>query len=281
MNKKAIVTGGSRGIGRGVALVLASEGYDVAFSYSTAEADAEATAREIREKYGTECYYTQASLEQRGAGKVFFDWAVERLGGLDVLVNNAGVTRCEPLQHMTEEILDYLIDLDFRNYVLMMSYASKYMIDHGIHGSIVNITSSRGEQAYPADGIYGGVKAGLNRAIKSFALDVCDYGIRINNVAPGATRVRGPEQVAPEYRDRVEGHWKNLSARIPMGRGGTPEDIGQAVAFLASDKASYITGITLRVDGGLILPGMPEGLPADMKPGEWRTPWNPPKKEGK
>ena len=270
MSKKAIVTGASRGIGRGIALALAADGYDVAISYATKEDEAAQVARIIREEYGRECHYTQASLDQRGVGRVFFDWAVEQLGGLDVLVNNAGVTRMEPLQKLTEEITDFMIDLDFRNYVLMMSYAARYMIDHGVRGSIVNITSSRGEQAYPGDGIYGGMKAALNRAIRSFAVDVCDYGIRINNVAPGAIRVRTKEQLEAEGRDPNNTFWDKLGPRIPLGRTGNPEDIGQAVAFLVSDKASYITGVTLRVDGGLILPGMPEWITPDMQPGQWR-----------
>ncbi len=281
MNRKAIVTGASRGIGRGIALALASEGYDVAFSYATKKEDAEATAREIRDKYGTECRYTQASLEKRGAGKAFFDWAVEQLGGLDVLVNNAGITRMEPVQDLSEEILDELISLDFRNYILMMSYACKHMIDHGTRGAVVNITSSRGEQAYPADGVYGGIKAGLNRAIRSFALDVCRYGIRINNVAPGAIRVRTREQLEAEGRNPNDTFWDRLGPRIPLGRTGLPEDIGRAVAFLVSERASYITGVTLRVDGGLILPGMPEWTTPDMEPGQWWQPAKPSEKGGK
>ena len=274
MSKKAIVTGASRGIGRGIALALAAEGYDIAFSYASHEEDARATAEMIAEKTGRRCVYQRAQLNERGAGKVFFDWAAEQLEGLDTLVNNAGATLFDPIQDLTEEKLDYLLDLDYRNYVLMMHYAARYMIDHGIHGSIVNITSSRGERAYPLDGVYGGMKAALNRSIQSFALDVCDYGIRINNVAPGAIRVRTDEQLIAEGRDPHNTFWDRLGPRIPLGRVGTPEDIGQAVAFLVSDRASYITGCTLRVDGGLILPGMPEVVTPDTEPGQWRPNFN-------
>jgi NAD(P)-dependent dehydrogenase (short-subunit alcohol dehydrogenase family) len=270
MVKKAIVTGGSRGIGRGIAITLASEGYDIAFSFNAHEEDALQTADLIRKKTGQQCFYQKAVLQERGAGAAFFDWAVEQLGGLDVLVNNAGVTLFDPIQDLDEEKLDMLLNLDLRNYLLMMHYASKYMIAHGTRGSIVNITSSRGEQAYPYDGVYGGIKAALNRSIRSFALDVCEYGIRINNVAPGAIRVRTDEQLAAQGIDPKNTFWDKLGPRIPAGRVGTPEDIGQAVAFLVSDRASYITGFTLRVDGGLILPGMPEVITPDMAPGQWR-----------
>lgn len=271
MNKKAIVTGASRGIGRGIALALAAEGYDLAISYATKREEADAVAVKIQENYGRQCFIYQAALNEHGEGRRLFDTAVADLGGLDLLVNNAGVTFFQELQAITEDTLDFLIDLDFRNYVLMMSYAAQYMIDHGTKGCIVNITSSRGEQAYPADGIYGGLKAGLNRAIKSFALDVSSYGIRVNNVAPGAIRIRTNEELLASGRLEMGAFWDELGHRIPLGRSGLPEDIGNMVAFLASDKASYITGFTVRVDGGLILPGMPELITEGLKPGEWRS----------
>ena len=291
MNKKAIITGGSRGIGKGIALKLAGEGYDLAISYASNEKAADELAGKIRNEYGVKVFVYQASLEQPGVGRELFKRAVEDLGGLDLLVNNAGLTICEAIQDVTEEKLDHLLNLDFRTFVLMMHDATRYMIDHKIRGSIVNITSSRGERAYPECGVYCGLKAGLNHAIKAFALDVAAYGIRINNVAPGATRVRTKEELSKmecgtaadyfwreEYSDKSKpiesDFWDELGVNIPLMRSGTPEDIGNAVAFLASDKAAYITGITLRVDGGLILPGMPEGFAgsAGAAAGGWGRP---------
>ena len=277
MSKKAIVTGASRGIGKGIALALAREGYDLAISYASKAEAARALSETIRTEFGRACHPFQVRLEEKGACHRFFQEAVDALNGLDVLVNNAGKTLCEPLYGITEEILDHLLDLDFRSNILMMRDAARYMIDHGVRGSIINITSSRGERAYPECGVYCGLKAGLNHAIRAFALDVSGYGSRVNNVAPGATRVRTKEELAARDPDdegdyfwreafSVPGNsigrdfWDDLGGSIPLCRAGTPEDIGNAVAFLASDKASYITGITLRVDGGLILPGMPEGF---------------------
>ena len=271
MSKKALVTGASRGIGKGIILALAKEGYDIAFSYASKAAEAADVAKTIQQEYGQNVWYYQAALNQHGEGKKLFDKAVSDLGGLDLLVNNAGVTYFESLQDLTEESMDFMIDLDFRNYLLMMSYAAKYMIAHGSQGSIINITSTRGEQSYPADGVYGGLKAGLNRAIKSFALDVSAYGIRINNIAPGAIRIRTNAELAATGHLDMGEFWDELGTRIPLGRSGLPEDIGNAVVFLASEKASYITGMTIRVDGGLILPGMPEVISDGMKPGEWRS----------
>lgn len=280
MSKKAIVTGASRGIGKGIAMCLAAEGYDLAISYASKKEEAEKVAEQIRETYHTRCLIYQASLQEKGAGKALFDQAVSDLGGLDLLVNNAGLTIFESLQEIKEETLDLLINLDFKNYILMMREAANYMIAGGIKGSIINITSSRGEQSYPEDGLYGGLKAGLNRAIRSFALDVSQYGIRINNVAPGAIRIRTREELIEGGNAAMADFWDELGTRIALGRAGLPEDIGQAVAFLASDRASYITGMTLRVDGGLILPGMPEMITEGLKPGEWRSVAKPARDKG-
>lgn len=261
MTKKALVTGGSRGIGKGIVYALAAEGVDVAFSYGTRGDLAQALVEEVRQNYGVNCFCFQADLHQTGSAKKLFDEATEALGGLDLLVNNAGGCVFEPLGSLTEDALDYLISLDFKTFLLMMNYAAAYMKERHIRGSIVNITSSRGERAYPEDGLYGALKAGLNRAIQSFALDVAGDGIRINNVAPGAIRVRTNAERIQEGKD--PNFWDELGTRIPLGRCGLPEDIGNAVAFLASEKASYITGVTLRVDGGLILPGPPEDAASD------------------
>lgn len=280
MSKKAIVTGASRGIGKGIAMCLAAEGYDLAISYASKKEEAEKVAEQIRETYHTRCLIYQASLQEKGAGKALFDQAVSGLGGLDLLVNNAGLTIFESLQEIKEETLDLLINLDFKNYILMMREAANYMIASGTKGNIINITSSRGEQSYPEDGLYGGLKAGLNRAICSFALDVSQYGIRINNVAPGAIRIRTREELIEGGNVAMADFWDELGNRIALGRSGLPEDIGHAVAFLASDKASYITGTTLRVDGGLILPGMPEMITEGLKPGEWRSVAKPVKNKG-
>lgn len=291
MSKKAFVTGGSRGIGKGIVFGLAEAGYDVAFTYASKKEAAEAVVKKVEETFGRKAYCFQASLDKPDEADRVFKKAVEALGSLDVLVNNAGLTLCEPIQNITEEKLDHLLTLDFRSFVIMMRNATRYMIDHKIRGSIVNITSSRGERAYPECGIYCGLKAGLNHAIKAFALDVSAYGIRINNVAPGATRVRTKDEMAAqatggaedyfwkkEYEDKskpiVSDFWDELGEMIPLMRAGTPEDIANAVLFLCSDKASYITGTTMRVDGGLILPGMPEGFAGQSQAasGGWGRP---------
>ncbi|GHU78736.1 3-ketoacyl-ACP reductase [Clostridia bacterium] len=265
--KKALVTGGSRGIGSGIARVLAKNGYDIAITYSTASGEGETVKRELEEKYGALCFLYQATLQDEGVAEATVKRAIKDLGRLDLLVNNAGVTRMENLLDITDENFELLARLDFKAYVMAARTAARHMVKRGIKGSIISITSTRGGRAYESDGIYGGVKAALNRASESFALDLAPYGIRVNTVAPGATQVRF--DAADEGRRRF---YSSLSGRIPLGRVGTPEDIGEAVNFLAdNEKAGYITGVTIKVDGGLVLPGMPENPDAPS--------WLPPKRE--
>lgn len=258
MSRTAIVTGASRGIGRGIATVLAREGYDLCISYRSEAGEAQAVQEELEAACGVKCHVVQASLEDPAVPVQLARRAIELLGHVDLLVNNAGVTRKGAAHELQDAVLDHLINLNFRAYIVLMREISAHMVAAGIRGSIVHITSSRGQRAYPGDGIYGGLKAAVHRAAQSAALDLAPFGIRVNCVAPGATRVCfGP---ATDEASDI------LGRRIPLGRLGLPEDVGYAVAFLASDRASYITGEVLRVDGGLILPGMPERRDY---PGSW------------
>ena len=173
-------------------------------------------------------------LRKEGVGVELLKKSVEALGGLDLLVNNAGVTRFENILDLTPEVFDLLFHLDFKNYILMMQEAARYIVKNKVRGSLINITSSRGERAYAGDFLYGGLKAGLNRAIQSIALDLAPYGIRVNNVAPGAVRVRDKQELVNQGKMSF---WDDLGKKIPLERCGMPEDIGEAVAFLAYGKS--------------------------------------------
>ena len=248
MQKTALVTGGSSGIGQGIAEVLAEEGYDVAITYGKNPEGAEATKAAI-EALGRRCFVYQASLNEADVPEKTVKRAVADLGHIDLLVNNAGWSPFKSILTSTAEDLDYLYSLNYRGYLLTAGAAARHMVLNGIRGNIIFITSSRAERSYPTDFLYGGLKAAIKRSCESIAMELAQFGIRVNCVAPGATQVR-------------EGHneWYNtLGAHIPLERVGTPRENGHVVAFLASEKAGYITGITVRVDGGLILPGMPEG----------------------
>ena len=289
MRKKLFITGGERGIGFGIAKLLAEDGYDIAFSYYEGEHFAEEYVKNAKaelNKLGAEVFAIPADYTKKEDAKRVFDEVIKNLKGLDLLVNIAGINKPKAIQDLTEDNMDYVLNLDFRTYIMMMHYATRFMIDNNIKGNIINITSSRGERVYPNCGLYCGIKAGINRATEAFALDVAKYGIRINNVAPGAVRIRSKEDLlkikdgfdtdyfwSENYKklnsaDEIkEDFWDQLGPKIPLGRSGLPEDVANAVEFLISDKASYITGVTLRVDGGLILPGMPEG--SDMGKDGW------------
>ena len=259
--KTALVTGGSSGIGQGIAEVLAEEGYDVAITYGKNPEGAEATKAAI-EALGRRCFVYQASLQEADVPEKTVKQAIADLGHIDLLVNNAGRSTRESILTVKAENLDYLYDLNYRGYLLTTGAVARHMVLNKIRGSIIFITSSRAERAYPNDLLYGGLKAALKRSCESIAMELSQFGIRVNCVAPGATQVR-----------EDGGRWQNsLGVRIPMERIGTPRDDGHVVAFLASEKASYITGVTVRVDGGLILPGMPEGNFEDAQQRGWGRP---------
>lgn len=246
--KVALVTGAGIGIGRGIAKVLAQKGYRLALTYHSSEEDIRDVEQDIAHIYGKAPLVIQSDLTVRGEAEAVIKRTIDELGRIDLLVNNAGIGNHAILTDMEEDDIDMTINLDFRAPMLLSKYAVREMIAHKIAGNVIFITSSRGERAYPKDSIYGGMKAALIRSAQSLALEWAPYGIRVNCVAPGAT-VNRLEQNAEE---------EPMGKKIPLGRIGTPSDIGEAIAWLSSDAASYITGINLRIDGGLILPGMPE-----------------------
>ncbi|MCL2494219.1 MAG: SDR family oxidoreductase [Oscillospiraceae bacterium] len=245
--KSALIIGGSRGIGRASCLALARDGYDVAFTWHSAQDDAAGTAKEI-EAMGRRCAYFRADMGEPDAPERAVNRAIEAMGRVDALVTVAGVTRWNSTAELTGEKIDEVYNCDYRAVLLCTSYAARHMIEHEIKGSIVHISSVHAFAAWANDGVYGGMKAALNRTTESEALDLSLYGIRVNCVAPGMTSVRGED--SPENLRR---EW---AYKIPLGRYGCARDIAEAVAFLASDRASYITGVTLKVDGGMSLPAM-------------------------
>jgi len=250
--RTALVTGGAVGIGRGIALALAASGYDLAISYYGEEEQAEEVAATIRSRFGRSCRAFPCDLTEAASPSALIGMAIRELGRLDVLVNNAGVSRFASVRKLGVFDIDPLIQLNLRAPLLTMQAASAHMIERGIRGSIVNITSTRAERSYPGDAVYGATKAALARATQSAALDLAPYGIRVNCVAPGAT--------ASREGDAARRWYEALGRKIPLGRAGTPADVGDAVVWLASGQAGYVTGTTIRVDGGLIVPGMPEDV---------------------
>jgi len=247
ITKCALIIGGSRGIGQATAVALAGEGCDIAFTYNSCEEAAAGTAREI-ESMGRRCFYYQATMQERDAPGQAVARAAADLGRIDILVTVAGITRWNSVADLTADRIDELYNCDYRAVLLCTGAAARHMIDNGIKGSIVHISSVHAFVAWANDGVYGGLKAAINRTTQSEALELSNYGIRVNCVSPGMTNVHRPD--TPEYLER---EW---AYKIPLGRYGRARDIADAVVFLAGERASYITGVTLKVDGGMSLPAM-------------------------
>ena len=256
--KKVLVSGGSSGIGQGIALYMAAHGWEVAFTFNNHPDGAQKT-REMIESAGGKCHVIEAHLQEEGAPEAMVKEACRLMGGLDAYVCNAGRDGRHSVLSTTRSEIQSILDTNFLGYMLSAGEAARWMVRHNVKGSIVFITSTRAESAHPDDFLYGGIKAAVERASRSLALDLSRYGIRVNCVAPGATHVRDFQQMNVKPGDLVNGrpYWP-LWDTIPLRRLGEPIDVAQAVAYLSGDESSYVTGATLRVDGGLSLPGMPE-----------------------
>lgn len=247
---KAFVTGGSRGIGAGIIDVLSDAGYDIAFTYNSKLEEAEEVAKSVREK-GLNCYFFQASMEKADVPAKVTNEAIEKLGGIDLMVCNAGLTKHCDILTVEDDLIDFVYNLDYRSYVICARESAKHMVENKVEGNIIFITSTRSIRAYPEDALYGGMKAALNRSAESFALSLAKYKIRVNCIAPGSTWVRG--DMSMEDLTQFE-----FQRSIPLGRSGTPKEVGHLVKYIASKEANYMTGNIIKLDGGLILPGMPE-----------------------
>ena len=228
--KTALVTGGSRGIGRGIAYAMAEAGYNLALSHWNDHASAEAVKAEVRGRFGRKLFVFDGDLERETEPERLTESAVRALGRLDVLVNNAGVTLFDDIAAMETADINRLLHLDFRAPILLIQHVGRHMIERGIQGCMINITSTRVERVYPRVEVYGGVKAALARASQSAALELSAYGIRVNCIAPGAI-------AATKER---EAHYLALGRKIRLGRPGRP--VGQT-ANIHLDLASPNFGV--------------------------------------
>jgi 3-oxoacyl-[acyl-carrier protein] reductase len=242
--KSAVVTGGSRGIGRAIALRLAAQGADVAFSYRGNEAAATETVAAI-EALGRRALAVQADVSQPESADALVKAALEAFGKVDILVNNAGVTRDDLIMRMSLEDWRTVLETNLFGAFYAIKAVTRPMLKARA-GRIINITSVSGQAGQTGQANYSSAKAGLIGLTKATARELASRGITCNAVAPGFVLTELTKDLAQEWQDRI-------TAQTPLGRFGTPEEIANAVAFLASDEAAFITGQILGVDGGLVM----------------------------
>lgn len=243
--KTAIVTGagrGGRGIGRGIAIALAEQGADVIITARTNVSDAEAVAEAVvgvgRRGIAVACDVSDSSSVEE-----LFKQAAAELGRVDILVNNAGITRDTLLLRMSEDDWDAVMSANLKGTFLCTRAAAKLMLKQRA-GRIINITSIMGQVGNPGQANYSASKAGIIGFTRTVARELGSRGITVNAVAPGFIETQMTDAVKEDVR-------AGILSKVPLGRLGTPEDVGAAVAFLASDAAAYITGQVLTVDGGM------------------------------
>lgn len=244
VEKAALVTGASRGIGRAIALALAKKGYAVAVNYGGSQAAAEGVKAEIEAAGGRAIVIQGDVSKAEDVDKVFAEVKKE-FGRLDVLVNNAGITRDSLMLRLKEENWDAVIDTDLKSGFLTMKAAAPIMMKQK-KGAIVNIASVVGIMGNIGQINYSAAKAGVIGMTKTAARELAARGVRVNAVAPGFIATSMTDVIPEKIKE-------GMIHSIPLGRMGQAEDVANAVCFLASDEASYITGQVLKVDGGMVM----------------------------
>ena len=242
--KKALVTGASGGIGSAVARALAKEGYMLMLHYYTNKTAAEDLAKEINEAGGM-AGIIQADLSDVSQAKKMCEEVTKQMGTLDLIVNNAGSAHRDLIQVLPEEEWDRMINTDLRSIYLVNKYVLPAMITRKA-GCIINISSVIGVYGASFEAVYSAAKGGMNTLTKSMAKELGPSGIRVNAIAPGCIETPMLDAMSDEEK-------AVLAERAPLGRLGKPEEIADTVVFLASDKASFITGQVIGVDGGFVI----------------------------
>jgi 3-oxoacyl-[acyl-carrier protein] reductase len=242
--KTALITGGSRGIGRAIGIRLARQGADVAFTYKGNAAAAADTAAEI-DAFKRRSAPIQADASDPDSAETVVKAVLEVFGKIDILVNNAGVTRDDLIMRMSPEAWREVLETNLFGAFWMTKAVTRPMLKARA-GRIINITSVSGQAGQTGQANYSAAKAGLIGLTKATARELASRGITANAVAPGFV-------LTELTRDLPEALQAEITSRTPLGRFGTTEEIADAVAFLASDEAGYITGQVLAVDGGLVM----------------------------
>jgi len=242
LNKVAIVTGATRGIGRSIVIALAKEGADCAFTYVKNQDLANLLVEEVA-RIGRRALPVQMDVRDFESPKALVEKVKQTFGRFDILVNNAGIIRDKSLMRMSKDDWSDVIDTDLTG-VFNTTRACIITFLKQKSGNIINISSVNGVHPLPGQVNYAAAKAGVIGFTKSLAKEVAPYNIRVNAVAPGFIETDMTRDLTEEYKNKFRG-------LIPLSRFGTPEEVAKVVLFLASERAGYITGQTIQIDGGL------------------------------
>ncbi|MCE5057600.1 3-oxoacyl-[acyl-carrier-protein] reductase [Mammaliicoccus sciuri] len=244
MTKTAIVTGASRGIGRKIALELGKEGYNVVVNYAGNKEKAEEVVSEIK-SFGVEAFAFQANVSEQDEVKAMIKETTSQFGTIDVLVNNAGITRDNLLMRMKQDEWDDVINTNLKGVFNCVQAVTRPMLKQK-SGRIINLSSVVGSLGNAGQVNYVATKSGVEGMTRTFARELASRGITCNAVAPGFIVSDMTDQLSDELKEQMK-------SQIPLARFGEDSDIAHTVSFLASDKASYITGQTIHVNGGMYM----------------------------
>ena len=244
MNKVAFITGGTRGIGKQIAITLANEGYDIAINYRQENKELEETRNEIK-KNNVKCLAVKGNIAKFEDTKSMATKIIEEFGKIDILVNNAGITKDMLLMRMKPEDFKNVIDVNLIGTFNVTKNVIPYMMKKR-EGKIINISSVVGISGNAGQTNYSASKAGIIGFTKSLAKEVGSRNILVNAVAPGFIKTQMTDILKEEVKDEI-------SNKIPLKRMGTPKDVANVVKFLASEDSSYITGQVINIDGGMLM----------------------------
>lgn len=242
-NKIALITGASRGIGRGIAIEFAKQGANVAFTYNSSSEAAIELEKELS-SFGIKAKGYQSNAAQFDAAQSLVDEVIKEFGSIDVLVNNAGITKDNLLMRISEEDFDQVIEVNLKSVFNLTKAVIRPMMKQR-SGSIINMSSVVGVKGNAGQTNYAASKAGILGFTKSVALELGSRNIRCNAIAPGFIET----EMTDKLDEKQVQEWRNA---IPLKRGGKPQDVANACVFLASEMSAYITGQTLLVDGGML-----------------------------
>ena len=242
--KVVLVTGGSRGIGKETAKIYAENGYNVAINYVSDKTDVEGIKKEFQDM-GVKCLMIKADVSNREEVEKMVEEVISEFDKIDVLVNNAGITKDTLLMRMSEEDFDKVIEINLKGTYLVTKAATKYMMKKR-QGSIINLASVVGVVGNSGQCNYSASKAGIIGFTKSVAKELASRNIRANAVAPGFIET----DMTNVLKDEVK---ENINAQIPLKRMGTAREVAEVIYFLGSEKSSYITGQVINIDGGMVM----------------------------